>query len=477
MLPEQPRETLRSVAPRLHQLWREATGIRTIYPEAKAVLLELFHRGYHLGIASNTLGKSELMAALRQLEITGLFEAVVLSSDVGERKPRPAALLESARRIGVDASRCAYVGNRPDRDMIASRAAGFGTTVILYSTPLDTPKPAPAEGANAEHAISRLEALLDIFRPTEGTRPRQIYSVSLSTMWARHNLPALPDFFESARRLGFSGVELNHQINTSMLDGIDLAQHPLSSIHEPCPADIPTEQLKERDWLISSPDEGCRRRGVDAIKRTIEMAARLRLPVMVLHCGMVSADLRQEQRLRDLLTKGARGSNEYQTISSEMIATRRGLTGPHMAAVRKSLWELLEFAAGTGVRLGLENRYHYYDIPSQDEMEQLLALAEPERLGFVYDAGHAQALDRLGFYPHEEWLRRFSMRIIEAHLHDVRGTSDHLAPGLGEVDFRMIGSVLPESAIRTIEVQSSNSPDEVRAGLKHLAECGCINQI
>src|SRR5512142_2523750 len=42
MLPEQPSAVLREVAPTLHQLWREATGIRAIYPEAKDILLELF---------------------------------------------------------------------------------------------------------------------------------------------------------------------------------------------------------------------------------------------------------------------------------------------------------------------------------------------------------------------------------------------------------------------------------------------------
>ena len=59
---------------------------------------------------------------------------------------------------------------------------------------------------------------------------------------------------------------------------------------------------------------------------------------------------------------------------------------------------VVQATGASGLRLGLENRYHFFDLPSPDEMEELLSLASPDRLGFVYDVGHAQALDRLGFY-------------------------------------------------------------------------------
>ncbi len=159
---------------------------------------------------------------------------------------------------------------------------------------------------------------------------------------------------------------------------------------------------------------------------------------------------------------------------NECAQERARLIGPRLESVRRSLLELLEFAAPSGLRLGLENRYHFFDLPSPDEMEELLALAPPDRLGFVYDVGHAQALDRLGFYPHEEWLHRFAPRIIETHLHDVIGVTDHLAPGLGEVDFDRIAPYLPAEAIRTLELHPSNTPAQVKSALKYLAEHGCI---
>jgi sugar phosphate isomerase/epimerase len=86
-------------------------------------------------------------------------------------------------------------------------------------------------------------------------------------------------------------------------------------------------------------------------------------------------------------------------------------------------------------------------------------------------------MDRLGFYPHEGWLQRYASRIIETHLHDVIGVNDHYAPGLGEVDFDMIASYLPDDAIRTFELQMTNSPEQVKAGLKYLVEHGCVKPI
>jgi sugar phosphate isomerase/epimerase len=138
------------------------------------------------------------------------------------------------------------------------------------------------------------------------------------------------------------------------------------------------------------------------------------------------------------------------------------------------LRELIQYASRYHIRLGLENRYHYLDIPGLDEMQALLELGDSVQLGFWYDVGHAQALSHLGFYPHEAWLKRFSARIVGVHLHDVRGITDHLSPGSGEVDFSMVASYLPPQAIRTLELQPNNTPAQVQAGLQYLREKGCI---
>jgi len=478
MLPDWPADRISEIAIQLNQLWREATGERIIFPETKEVLLELFRRGYRLGLVSNTVSSVEVPRALEELELTGCFETVILSCVVGMRKPGPDILLEATRRMNINPENCVYIGDRLNRDVEASRKAGFAGVIIMRNPATFAAHQAKYPELIADQYIDNLKELLNIFpvRQNKIVAP-PLYQASLSTMWARRNFPRLSDFFEAAGRLGFSHIELNHQIDSSMLDGIDLSQYRFSSVHEPCPADIPTDELKQRDWLISSPNEDNRKRGVEAIRRSIDLAHQLGAPVIVVHCGMVSFDLRIEKEMRKLFDAGKMETDAYRERKQNLIKRRAALIGPRFEAVKKSLLELLEYAGQFRIRLGLENRYHYFDIPALDEMGELLTLAGPDRLGFIYDVGHAQTLDRLGFFPHEEWLRRYSARMFGIHLHDVKGVKDHYAPGLGEVDFDMVASYLPEGAYRTFELQPSNSPEQVKAGLKYLVEHGCVKAI
>jgi sugar phosphate isomerase/epimerase len=293
-------------------------------------------------------------------------------------------------------------------------------------------------------------------------------------MWAIGNFPRLDNFFRAARKLGFSKFELNHQVNSAMLAGIDLKAYRFSSVHEPCPADISTERLKAQDWLISALDEDSRRQGVAAVKRSIDLAKTLDVPVIVVHCGLVHPNHPLESDLRRLFKAGLDYSQEYLDVNKHLIDLRAELAGPHLQAAKKSLVELIEYASLSGIRLGLENRYHYLDIPTLEEMEMLLSLAGADQLGFIYDVGHAQALDRLGFFPYEAWLKRYATRIIGVHLHDVIGIDDHYAPGLGSVDFERVASYLPDSAFRTCELRPASTLEQIDACLKYLTEKGCI---
>ena len=84
-----------------------------------------------------------------------------------------------------------------------------------------------------------------------------------------------------------------------------------------------------------------------------------------------------------------------------MINIRAEHAPASFESLKKSMLELLAHAEPLGVRLGIENRYHYLEHPSPDELQTLLGLAGPDQIGFIYDIGHAETLDCLGFYPRE----------------------------------------------------------------------------
>jgi len=114
------------------------------YPGAAETIRFLATR-VPIGIVTD--GSPELQRAkLRSLRIERLFDAVVITDDLGRsrRKPHPAGLVRAARLLRVDPTRCAYVGDRPEKDVAAARAARMRAVRVRtgeYSALPDAPRP------------------------------------------------------------------------------------------------------------------------------------------------------------------------------------------------------------------------------------------------------------------------------------------------------------------------------------------------
>jgi sugar phosphate isomerase/epimerase len=293
---------------------------------------------------------------------------------------------------------------------------------------------------------------------------------ALSTMWGVKRYPTLGPFFTEAEAVGFTCFELNHGVDSSMLEG--MKGRKIQSIHEPCPADISTAVLKQNDWLVSSLDEINRRKGVVSIKRSIDLAVATGATAVVIHPGKVNSELDTEDRMRELYEAGLRNSGEYKALLEANIEARAQAVPANLAQTVKSLEELAFYAQENGITLGLENRYHYHEIPSPAELSILLRIAPPGVIGFWYDAGHAETMSRMGFFPHEEWLDVHSSRIVGAHLHDVDKLEDHRIPGEGTLPWSDILGRIPTTALRTCEFRNFYSPVEIGKGRRFLEALG-----
>jgi sugar phosphate isomerase/epimerase len=249
-------------------------------------------------------------------------------------------------------------------------------------------------------------------------------------------------------------------------------------VHDPCGASITYDDQKLQDLLISSLDEEKRKQGVEIACRTIDLACQLGSKSVVLHPGSIVCDRSKDNRLRKLYEQGKKETPEFNQVRAEMIEQRKQLVLPHMRQVMKSLGEILEYNADCkGVALALENRYRYFDLPLQDELEEMLALGDGNALGFQYDIGHAVALDELGLVRHGAWLERFGARIIGVHIHDVHGITDHLVPGQGDVNYGKIADRLPENCLKTLEIGPQARIEEIAKGLELLTGAGIINRL
>lgn len=166
MLPDRPPEQIEPLAKQLTHLWRTTWGRRVVRPDARLVVAELARRGYRLGVISNTISAHATPCSLEEYGLADYFQTVILSSTFGQRKPDPAIFLEATRQVGVSPARSAYVGDRPSRDVVGPRRAGFAMTIII-----DNPrahKEMQAQSLSEPDAvIQELSDLLDIFDPIQ----------------------------------------------------------------------------------------------------------------------------------------------------------------------------------------------------------------------------------------------------------------------------------------------------------------------
>jgi putative hydrolase of the HAD superfamily len=482
LLPEADPDRVKPVAAQLNKLWRDAKSTKYPLADTAVTLRELSRRGYRLGVISNTTSTTEVPAMLAEQHLTDLMETVILSTIQGHRKPHPSLFIEATRNLGISPSQAVYVGDRPSRDVVGAREAGIAEVIIIQ---LDGKAPENDQThQKPDHIIRELPELLDLFparQPTETQSPGfsspPLYDCSISTMWGINRHANFNDFFIEARQLGFARFELNHQVKPDMLAEIDFNPFHIFSLHEPCPAVMPLPEMDRNDWMISSLDEDKRAIAVNSAKQTIDMAVRLGCRYVVIHPGATGIDRAMEKRFRELFDTRQQGTPEFNKIREDLISARNKVIEAHLAATITSLKEIGPYAFKAGVAIALENRYHYYDIPLLDEMQILLDLFDDTGWGFNYDVGHAQALDRLGFFKHEDWLIRYADRMIAIHLHDVVGITDHQIPGTGEIDFKWLASRLPSAAQRTLEVSPNNRIEDIRKGMEHLVLTGCVIQI
>jgi putative hydrolase of the HAD superfamily len=97
-------------------------------PDAGPVLAELARRGYRLGLASNY--DRRLRSVTAGLPELRPLEHLVISSEVGWRKPARGFFEEAVRQAGVTAGQVLFVGDDPVNDGEGARAAGLQVLLL-----------------------------------------------------------------------------------------------------------------------------------------------------------------------------------------------------------------------------------------------------------------------------------------------------------------------------------------------------------
>ena len=289
-------------------------------------------------------------------------------------------------------------------------------------------------------------------------------TVGISTAWNSLRHKSGKKMVRELLDLGFDLLELDVHVTCGMAEDIlrmvKQGRVRICSLHNYCPLpeDLKREGAARSMPHLSATDEADRAAAVAQTRRTIEWAARLGAAAVVLHLGAVPIELHQREALR-LMGAGMR--EQAKAIITEDLMERAAVREPYVSSVIASMQELAGHAGEAGVKLGIETRCYYSEIPSFDEFQMVFKNVTSPALGYWHDTGHAHAMEVLGIASQQDYLRRYGDRLIGVHLHDAVGGSDHRALGRGEIDFsKLVPYLRPETQV-VLEIHSQASPADL----------------
>ena len=161
LLPEMEEEKLRPICHELTYQYRQVKGLRHLVEGGREVIEQLHARGYKLGIISNLIGEREIYDWLREDGLEPYFDAVVLSSVCGIRKPDPRMYEMGCRALGLAPEVCVNIADNLSRDFTGAKAAGIGASVLFIS-PEKLAKKTITDANRPDYIVHRFIDILDL---------------------------------------------------------------------------------------------------------------------------------------------------------------------------------------------------------------------------------------------------------------------------------------------------------------------------
>ncbi|MDB6024991.1 MAG: Xylose isomerase domain protein barrel [Verrucomicrobiales bacterium] len=274
------------------------------------------------------------------------------------------------------------------------------------------------------------------------------------------------------RELGFEYAELSHGIRITLLPGIfeavDAGEIKISSLHNFCPLPMGVTHAAPNLFKFSSTDkrewESAYRHSV----KTIETAARVNAPVVVLHMGRIDMRIYTD-KLVEMLERGERETEKFQKLCDAAYEKREDKKEKAVKLANQMLERLIAVAEPLGIKLGVENREALEEIPIDSDFRSFFKEFTSPTVIYWHDCGHAQIKENLGFINHRFHLESMVPRLGGFHVHDVKlPARDHCAPGTGVINYTELKASVKPEHIKVFELHPSVPVEEVNAGVAHI---------
>ncbi|MFX1561692.1 MAG: HAD family hydrolase [Promethearchaeota archaeon] len=131
-------------------------------PDAMETIPILKSKGIHLGILSNASNPLMIRHVVDEAKLTSYFKAIIISADLGLRKPFTSLFSFALRKLGTSALETIMVGNDLCADIQGAEKAGLRTAFITRM-----PKNVSCqETITPTYTISKISDLLSIINKT-----------------------------------------------------------------------------------------------------------------------------------------------------------------------------------------------------------------------------------------------------------------------------------------------------------------------
>ena len=98
------------------------------YPDTRPLLEDLSRRDINVGLISNATNLARKV--LKRLDLERYFDPIVISSEIGHRKPSREIFDAALDQAGAAPSRSIYIGDKPAVDVVGAKKAGMNAILI-----------------------------------------------------------------------------------------------------------------------------------------------------------------------------------------------------------------------------------------------------------------------------------------------------------------------------------------------------------
>lgn len=272
--------------------------------------------------------------------------------------------------------------------------------------------------------------------------------------------------------LGFSNIELSHGMTVAKLPGIRKAfaagKFVCSGVHNYFPSPVEVMIDAPDAYEFTSHRAFDRQRAMEMTLKTLELAAEFRAHYVVLHMGSVPMNPKKwTKRLTAHVAEQGRNGADFAKEKIAFVKKREKVAPLYFQRAIDALGQLGEKAAEYGVKLAVESRSRFEDMPTEREMIRLQdQFADHPWIGYWHDFGHVQLKHNLGLLDHVEWLQRISPHLIGGHVHDVQWPQrDHRVPFTGTLNYNDLLPHFPEGCPLVWELSPTRKSEEIREAL------------